>query len=166
MRSPSLRGGRDWEALLEGREKSRVPPGGTIGVKESPQEGLEDWESLQEDWEGQESLPECQDGSGSTCEKPGGVGRDQESPRRDGRIGGPPGVLIGVGSPSWRVGKGWEAFLDGQKGRAGSESPARWLGGVGRPSRMAVRRREGSRVPQVGQDKREAFWRAGRGWEG
>ena len=31
---------------------------------------------------------------------------------------------------------------------------------------MAVRGREGSGVPQVGQDKREAFSRAGRGCEG
>ena len=31
---------------------------------------------------------------------------------------------------------------------------------------MAVRGWEGSGVPQVGQDKREDFWRAGRDWEG
>ena len=63
MRSPSQREGRGWEALLEGWEKSRVPPGGTIGIG-SPLGGPGGLEALKEGWECQESLPECREGSG------------------------------------------------------------------------------------------------------
>ena len=56
----------------------------------------------------------------------------------------------GVGRPSWRVGKGREAFLEGREGQAGSGSPAGGLGLVRRPSHMAVRGQERSEVPPSG----------------
>ena len=58
-------------------------------------------------------------------------------------LGGPPSLPGGDGRPSWRAGKGWEAFLEGQKGSRGS-------GGVDMPSQRAGRGRKALKNGQEG----------------
>ena len=133
VRSPSQRAGRGWEALLEGREKSRVPPGGTIGVRSHPRWAWRIGSPSRRTGRvrspfrsarmGREALAKSWEGLGGIGSPLGGTGGSEALQECQEGLGGPPGGLAKVGRPFWmagRVGRDQKALPDGWEGLGGS----------------------------------------------
>ena len=175
-----------WKAtrVQEGREGSGGPAGGPVFSRRSIRSAVRGWKVSRR--AGRRGGPPGGPARvGRSFWRAGSVGRGSEVlPKGRERPGGPPrgpgGIgrtiwwyrqgLGGVGRPSQRAVRGWEAILEVQEG---SRGPPRRPRGVERPSLRALRgwesprrARRGEEALPAGREGQEALCKAGRGCEG